>query len=214
MGRIRSYRLRFGTMSGISLAAKGVAAAAIWGFRSAEGQDIHVDVRKALRPFVPFFPREWEKVNGHQASFASDPENPFLQYRTMTLWHKTRDGRWVMPAMPYPRLRARATTLLGCDDSVNAVQNAMLQWRADELVAMLHTTEEFMKEIQYTEVLSKEPLIKIEKIEECDPVPFKSGGKTPLDGVRALGMGHVPAGAGIGRSCAVWGRCFEHLAAT
>jgi hypothetical protein len=47
----------------------------------------------------------------------------------------------------------------------------MLQWRADELetaageaglpFSMLRTTEEFMKEIQYTEVLSKEPLIKV-----------------------------------------------------
>src|SRR6202030_4696629 len=36
--------LRFGSMSAISLAAKAVAAAAIWRFRSQEGQDIHVDV--------------------------------------------------------------------------------------------------------------------------------------------------------------------------
>jgi hypothetical protein len=71
--------------------------------------------------------------------------------------------------------------------------------------AMLRTTEEFMKEIQYTEVLSKESLIKVEKIGESDPVPFRSGGKTPLDGVRALGMGHVIAGAGIGRDLALFG---------
>src|SRR5215813_10320329 len=39
-------RLRFGTMSAVSLAAKAVGAAAIWRFRSGgEGQDIHVDVR-------------------------------------------------------------------------------------------------------------------------------------------------------------------------
>jgi crotonobetainyl-CoA:carnitine CoA-transferase CaiB-like acyl-CoA transferase len=208
-------RLRFGTMSAIGLAARAVAAAAIWRFRSGEGQDIHVDVCKALRRFAPFFEREWEKVNGRQASFASDPENHFIHYPSMTLWHKTRDGRWVMPANVYPRLRAPATTLLSCDDSVNAVQNAILQWRADELetaaseaglpFAMLRTTEEFMKEIQYTEVLSKEPLIKVEKIGASDPVPFRSGGKTPLDGVRALGMGRVIAGAGIGRDLALFG---------
>ena len=67
-----------------------------------------------------------------------------------------------MPCNVYPKLRARATTLLRCDDSVSAVQNAMLQWRADELetaapeaglpFAMLRTTEEFMREPQYTEV--------------------------------------------------------------
>jgi hypothetical protein len=131
------------------------------------------------------------------------------------LWNKTRDGRWVMPANIYPRNRARATTLLRCDDSVSAVQNAMLQWRAIELETaaaevglpfwMIRTTEEFMEEPQYTEVLSREPLIRVEKIGESDPVPFKRGGKTPLDGVRALGMGHVIAGSGIGRDLALFG---------
>ena len=63
-------RLRFGAMSAVSLAAKAVGAAAIWRFRSGgEGQDIHVDVRKALRRFAPFFEREWERVNGHPSSF-------------------------------------------------------------------------------------------------------------------------------------------------
>src|SRR6188472_3019339 len=70
--------LRFGAMSAIGLAAKAVAASAIWRTRSGEGQDIHVDVRKALRRFAPFFEREWERINGHEASFASDPENPFI----------------------------------------------------------------------------------------------------------------------------------------
>jgi crotonobetainyl-CoA:carnitine CoA-transferase CaiB-like acyl-CoA transferase len=120
-----------------------------------------------------------------------------------------------MPCNIYPKLRARATILLRCDDSVSAVQNAMLQWRADELetaaaeaglpFAMLRTTEEFMREPQYTEVLSSDPLVKVEKISESEPVPFKSGGKTPLDGVRALGMGHVIAGSGIGRDLALFG---------
>ena len=76
---------------------------------------------------------KWELINGRPPSFASDPLNPFLHYAPMTLWNKTRDGRWVMPCNVYPKLRARATTLLRCDDSVSAVQNAMLQWRADEL---------------------------------------------------------------------------------
>jgi crotonobetainyl-CoA:carnitine CoA-transferase CaiB-like acyl-CoA transferase len=207
--------LRFGSMAAIALAAKAVAAAGIWKLRSGEGQDIYVDVRKALRRFAGFFENKWELINGRNASFASDPENPFIHYPPMTLWHKSRDGRWVMPCNPYPKLRARATTLLRCDDSVSAVQNAMLQWRADELETaaaeaglpfwMLRTTEEFMKELQYTEVLSKEPLIRLEKIGESDPVPFKPGGKTPLDGVRSLGMGHVIAGSGIGRDMALFG---------
>jgi hypothetical protein len=42
-------------MAAVTLAAKAVAAAGIWKFRSGEGQDIHVDVRKALRRFAAFF---------------------------------------------------------------------------------------------------------------------------------------------------------------
>ena len=208
-------RFRFGSMAAIAIAAKAEAAAAIWRSRSGEGQDIYVDVRKALRRFAGFFENKWELIDGHNASFASDPENPFIRYPPMTLWNKTRDGRWVMPLNIYPQNRARATTLLRCDDSVSAVQNAMLQWRAIELETaaaevglpfwMLRTTEEFMEELQYTEVLSREPLIRLEKIGESDPVPFKRGGKTPLDGVRALGMGHVIAGSGIGRDLALFG---------
>src|SRR5262245_36133021 len=43
---------RFGTMAAIGLAAKAVAVAALWQYRTGEGQDIAVDVRKALRRFA------------------------------------------------------------------------------------------------------------------------------------------------------------------
>jgi len=69
----------------------------------------------------------------------------------------------------------------------------------------VRTYEEFLREPQYTEVLSKMPLISIEKIGESEPVPFKRGAKTPLEGIRALGMGHVIAGAGMGRDLAYYG---------
>jgi hypothetical protein len=43
---------------------KVLAAAAIWKFRTGEGQDIKVDVRKALRRFCCFFEGKWETING------------------------------------------------------------------------------------------------------------------------------------------------------
>ena len=49
------------------------------------------------------------------------------------------------------------------------------------------------------------PLISVEKIGESAPIPFKKNGKNPLDGIRAFGMGHVIAGAGIGRDLAYHG---------
>src|SRR6478672_12441711 len=86
-------RFRFGSMAAVALAAKAVAVATIWKFRSGEGQDIDVDVRKALQRFAGFFDLKWETINGRPPSLASDPENPFIHYPPMTLWHKTRDGR-------------------------------------------------------------------------------------------------------------------------
>jgi len=49
------------------------------------------------------------------------------------------------------------------------------------------------------------PLISLEKIGDSEPIPFKDAGKSPLDGIRALGMGHVIAGAGMGRDLSCYG---------
>ena len=43
--------VRFGTMAAVGLAARSVALAALWRQATGEGQNISVDVRKALRRF-------------------------------------------------------------------------------------------------------------------------------------------------------------------
>src|ERR1700730_15441054 len=53
---------RFGAMAAIGLAAKAITAASLWRSRTGEGEDIAVDVRKALRRFCGFFEREWETI--------------------------------------------------------------------------------------------------------------------------------------------------------
>ncbi len=204
--------IRFGTMAAIGLAAKAVAAAALWQSRSGEGQDIAVDVRKAFRRFCGFFDRKWETINGRPPAMGADAVNPFFE---IPLFRETRDGRYVVALNIYPKLCARALNFLRCSESVESVQNAILQWRAEELesaaaevglvIAMVRTNEEFGKELQYTEVLSRMPLITVEKISENEPIPFKKDGKSQLDGIRAFGMGHVIAGAGIGRDLALYG---------
>jgi crotonobetainyl-CoA:carnitine CoA-transferase CaiB-like acyl-CoA transferase len=73
------------------------------------------------------------------------------------------------------------------------------------VLAMVRTNEEFRREPQYTQVLSKMPLITVEKIGESNPVPLKPSDNLPLSGIRALGMGHVIAGAAMGRDMALYG---------
>jgi crotonobetainyl-CoA:carnitine CoA-transferase CaiB-like acyl-CoA transferase len=204
---------RFGSMAAISLAARSIALAALWKSQTGEGQDIHVDVRKALRRFSGFFEGKWETINGRGPSWYADRDNPF--WEMFPMFRKTRDGRHVAALNLYPRLHTRALNFLRASDNPASVNNAILQWRADELesagqeaglvFAKVRTNDEFLKEPQYTEVLSKMPLIKLEKIGESEPVPFKRGAKSPLEGIRAFGMGHVIAGAGIGRDLAYYG---------
>jgi hypothetical protein len=139
-------------------------------------------------------------------------DNPFFE---LPLFRKTRDGRHVVSLNIYPGLQARALNFLRCSNSSESIGNAVLQWRAEELeaaaaeaglvFAMVRTNEEFRSELQYTEVLSRMPLITLEKIGESEPVPLERGAKSPLAGLRAFGLGHVIAGAGIGRDLAYYG---------
>jgi len=203
---------RFGAMAAVGLVARSVALAALWRSRTGEGQDIHVDVRKALRRFCGFFEGKWETINGRGPAVGADRDNPFWE---IPLFRKTRDGRHVVAINVYPRVQARALNFLRASDSPESINNAILQWRAQELeaagqeaglvFAMVRTNDEFLKEPQYTEVLSRMPLITVEKIGDSEPVPFKSGAKSPLEGIRALGMGHVIAGAGMGRDLSYYG---------
>jgi crotonobetainyl-CoA:carnitine CoA-transferase CaiB-like acyl-CoA transferase len=203
--------LRFGSAAAIGLAAKAVAVAALWRHRTGEGQDIAVDVRKAIRRFAGFMDMKWETINGRPPAL-DDPLNPFIG---PNLFRETRDGRHIVAINIYPRLATRAFSLLRSGASAEAVNNAVLQWRAEDLenaaveaglpMAMVRTFDEFQKELQYTEVLSKMPLISVEKISDSAPVLFTKGAKSPLDGIRALGMGHVIAGAAMGRDLAYYG---------
>jgi crotonobetainyl-CoA:carnitine CoA-transferase CaiB-like acyl-CoA transferase len=202
---------KFGAMAAVCLAARSVALATLWKSQTGEGQDIHVDVRKALRRFSGFFEGTWETINGRGPLLLAR-DNPFFE---LPLFRRTRDGRHVVVLNIYPRLQARALEFLKCTNSTEAVGNAILQWRAEELeaagaeaglvFAMVRTNDEFLNEPQYTEVLSTMPLITLEKIGESDPIPLKHGATNPLDGIRALGLGHVIAGAGIGRDLAYYG---------
>jgi crotonobetainyl-CoA:carnitine CoA-transferase CaiB-like acyl-CoA transferase len=206
--------IRFGTLAAVGLAARSVALAALWRQATGQGQDISVDVRKALRRFAGFFEGKWETVNGRPPSPGGYAVSPFLKMGD-AFFRETRDGRYVLALDIYPQLLVNTLNFLGCSPSTESINNAIRKWDAVELeeaaaaeglvLAMVRTNEEFRREPQYTDVLSKMPLITVEKIGESDPVPLKASGNLPLAGVRALGMGHVIAGAAMGRDMALYG---------
>jgi crotonobetainyl-CoA:carnitine CoA-transferase CaiB-like acyl-CoA transferase len=205
-------RLRFGSAAALALATKGIAASAIWRDRGGHAQDINIDVRKAFRRFSGFADGQWELINGRPPSLKWDKRNAFF---VLPFFRRTKDDRSVVALNIYPGLRTKALQLLRCPDDNAAVNAAIAGWNADDLeeaaaeagivVAKVRSLGEFLSEPQYTDVLADLPLIEVEKIGDSAPVPFTDGAQQPLDGIRALGMGHVIAGAGIGRDLASFG---------
>src|SRR5271169_2354012 len=92
---------RFGAMAAVGLAARSVALAALWKLRTGEGQDIHVDVRKALRRFCGFFEGKWETLNG-RSPLLLPRDNPFFE---LPLFRRARDGRHMVTLNIYPGLQ-------------------------------------------------------------------------------------------------------------
>ncbi|MEJ8846113.1 CoA transferase [Variovorax rhizosphaerae] len=201
---------RIASAAGIGLAAKSVAMAALWRHRGGAGQDIAMDLRRAPHRLCPFYDRKWELINGYPPRNTADPDSPFT-----LKFYQTSDARWVMPLNLYPRIKSSALRLLDCSDSEAAVAQAIRGWKARELeeacaqagivMPMLRSVEEFMEEPHYLEVLRDLPLIEIERIGDSAPEPFTPDPTQPLDGVRALGLARVIAGAGTGRTLALHG---------
>ncbi|WP_345499019.1 CoA transferase [Nocardia callitridis] len=204
--------LRLGAASAIGLATKSAAIAKLSRVRGGAGQDISVDLRTAIHRLCPFHEGRWEKLNGYPAGAPANA-SPAFGFE----FYRTADDRWVMPLNPYPKIKVAAQRLLGVPDDVTAVGAAIARWRGRELeeaaveagvvLPMLRSTEELLVETQYRDVLADLPLIEITKIAESDPEPFlpTTTDGQPLDSVRALGMGHVIAGAGTGRALALHG---------
>lgn len=207
---IISSPLPLATMSAVSLMAKAVSAADLWRFRTGEAQDLSVNLGQVLHRLCPFYDRKWELLNGYPPATPQDPGNPFMP----SFIYSTRDGRWVQFINMYPRTKSAALAFLSCNDDPRAVGEAIQRWdalpleeaanRAGLQATVVRSVEEFLAEEQY-QYLKDLPLIEIEKIGESDLEPFAKDPRTPLDGIRALGLGHVIGGAGLGRALAYHG---------
>ncbi|TWI20326.1 CoA transferase [Sphingobacterium siyangense] len=201
---------RLASASAIVLAAKAVSIAMLWKQRSGNGQNIKINLGQALHRLSPFYDKKWEFLNGFNPEMPNDPTNPFMP----NFIYETADNKHVLCCNLYPRLKTAALRFLDCADSQEAVAAAIKKWNALDLekamnekglqLTIVRTPQEFLSEQQYLDLLEM-PLIEITKIGDSEPEPLPQGGENPLDGIRALGMGHVIAGAGAGRALALHG---------
>jgi crotonobetainyl-CoA:carnitine CoA-transferase CaiB-like acyl-CoA transferase len=202
--------VRFGAAAAVALAAKALLVASIWRLRTGESQDIHVDVRKALRRFAPFAEGRWELLNGYPGGMHSNLDSAVGAEK-----FQSKDGKWFLPVNPYPGMYRRFLELLDVNGSRTSVLNAIAQWHSSDLeeagvkagicMPMARSLPEIMAMDFYTQGLRDMPLISVERISDSPAKPFTANPTTPLSGIRALGLGHVIAGASIGRSLALHG---------
>jgi crotonobetainyl-CoA:carnitine CoA-transferase CaiB-like acyl-CoA transferase len=198
MDPFRPTHIKVGCASASLSGANAIASAIIWKKRSGQGQDIHVDLRKAYAIQSP-----WQDILADCTLVNGTPQmmgGNVGEAGTHIL--PTRDGRFVSLTVEYssnaqrtmglldsgtlPKQLARATRKWDAIDLENAAQDASVP------LVMCRTRKEYQATDQYQRHAAT-PLIHIEKIGDSDPEPFPPGPR-PLSGIRALGMVHVVAG--------------------
>ncbi|KAG2173244.1 hypothetical protein INT43_004618 [Umbelopsis isabellina] len=202
--------IKLGSASTIALLGKAVTASKIYYLRTGKKQSLSVDLRGTLRRLAPGVERRWEALENNPPGLI-DPSIPeFFKF------YKTKDGRYILPLNIYPKIKSKFLNLLNCGDRSELIQKALEDWTAADLekkseelefvCPMIRTLDEFKKENVY-EYLSALSVIEIEKIGESKPEPFVCGEnvKNALEGIKAVGLGHVIAGAGTGRALALHG---------
>jgi uncharacterized protein YhfF len=126
---IISSPLPFATMAAVALMAKAVSVAALWRVRGGQGQDLSINLGKALHRLCPFYDKKWELLNGYAPGNPADPKNPFMP----TNMYRTRDNRRILFMNIYPGSRSAALAFLGCNDDPTAIGSVIRKWDAFDL---------------------------------------------------------------------------------
>jgi crotonobetainyl-CoA:carnitine CoA-transferase CaiB-like acyl-CoA transferase len=198
---------RLGACIGIPIMAGAAGIANIWRQRSGRGQDLSLDLRKAIHGINPMY-KFMPTINGYPYQMPYFIGNPmgFDFYRT-------KDGRFFLPTGAYPRLLNGMCTFLGSSPDKASIANAVSQWdglKLDEaaaeagvVFAVVRTDEEWAAHPQGKHLADK-PVVEIVKIGDSDPEPFAPAAR-PLSGLRVLAATHVIAGNVMARTLAEHG---------
>ena len=181
------YESRHRIAACISIPIMGAAAGAaiVWRMRTGRGQDLSLDLRKAIHGVNPVYKFK-PTINGYPYQM------PYGMGNNMIFGlYLTKDGRWVLPTGGYPHMLAEWCSLLRCSPDKASITNAILKWDGQDLddvaaehnmiFAMCRSREEWASHPQ-GELLASKPLVEIEKIADCEPMPFGPADR-PLSGV-------------------------------
>ena len=208
-------RVRTGACISLPIMAAAAGAATVWRLRTGRGQDLSLDLRKAIHGVNPLY-KFTPTVNGYvyQWPWLLEHGNPMVFDLYLT-----KDGRWVLPTGGYPHMAVEWSSLLRCGLDKKSLTNAILKWNAQDLddaaaerdmvFAMCRSREEWAMHPQ-GQLLAAKPLIEIEKIADSEPEPFGPA-QRPLSGIRVLGLTHVIAGNVASRTLAEQGAEVVHI---
>jgi len=198
---------RLGACVSIPIMAGAAGIAEIWRQRTGRGQDLTLDLRKAIHGINPMY-KFGPTVNGYPYQLPYWIDNPmgFDLYRT-------KDGRLFLPTGAYPRLLNDMCSFLRCGPDHDQIAEAVSKWDSADLdeaaaaaglvFAIVRTSEEWLAHPQGKQ-LAERPLVEIVKIGDSDPEPFTAAAR-PLSGLRVLAATHVIAGNVMARTLAEHG---------
>jgi crotonobetainyl-CoA:carnitine CoA-transferase CaiB-like acyl-CoA transferase len=192
---------RIGAAGAATIAAVGLAAAALWEARTGRRQQVAVDLRHATASLR----------SGHYMKLG-DGQVAHGRNSVMGVY-PTRDDRWSYLHCNFPNHRAAALSVLGVPEDRDAVAKTVLGWNAAELEeaivaakgagGMVRTKAEWSCHPQAAAIAGL-PLLEIVRLAESPPEPLPAGDR-PLHGVRALDLTRVLAGPTCGRTLAEHG---------
>lgn len=198
-----------GTAAVATIAATGLAAAAIHHARGGPDQTVAVDMPHALTEFhserhmhVPGFDaHEWDAIAG---------------------LYRCGDGRWIRLHTNHVHHRDVVLRVLGCAYDRDAVAAALSGWQAEAaetaiyeaggVATMTRSLDEWAAHPQGAAMATLPPVL-IERIGDAPPTPLSPLSARPLDGIRVLDLTKVIAGPVAGRTLAAHGAEVLHVSA-
>src|SRR6201987_4262824 len=119
---------RLGACISIPIMAGAAGIADIWRQRTGRGQDLTLDLRKAIHGINPMY-KSMPTINGYpyQVPYGISPSYQIANPMIFD-FYRTRDGRFFLPTGAYPRMFSSMANFLKCAPNKESIAEAVSNW--------------------------------------------------------------------------------------